>query len=93
MHLKQPGFTYRACGPFTREQKIHKFMQTRDTRYTYRKDLDKTCFQHDMATRSYKDLVKRIESDSVLRDKAFVGLALKGLKLLVIQNMTVMKED
>ena len=28
MHLKQPGFTYSACGPFTKnKEKIQKFMQ------------------------------------------------------------------
>ena len=32
MHLKQPGFTYNACGPFTKnKQRIRKFMQTGDT--------------------------------------------------------------
>ena len=34
MHLKQPGFTYSPCGPFTRNrQQIDKFMQTGDTNY------------------------------------------------------------
>ena len=34
MHLKQPGFTYSACGPFTRnKQRIQKSMQTGDTNY------------------------------------------------------------
>ena len=29
MHLRQPGFTYSACGPFTKHKKrIQKFMQT-----------------------------------------------------------------
>ena len=29
MHLKQPGFTYSACGPFTKnKEKIEKFMQS-----------------------------------------------------------------
>ena len=46
----QPGFTYSACGPFTRNKKrIPKFMQTWDTNYIYKNQLDKTCFQHDMA--------------------------------------------
>ena len=32
MHLKQPGFTYTACGPFTRnKERIEKFMQTGNT--------------------------------------------------------------
>ena len=29
MHLKQPGFSYSACGPFTKsKQRNQKFMQT-----------------------------------------------------------------
>ena len=37
MHLKQPGFTCSACGPFTKnKQSIQKFMQTADTNYIYR---------------------------------------------------------
>ena len=37
MHLKQPGFIYSACGPFTKnKQRIQKFMQTGDTNYIYR---------------------------------------------------------
>ena len=36
MHLKQPGFTYSACGPFTKnKQRIQKFMQTGDKNYIY----------------------------------------------------------
>ena len=46
-------------------------MQTRNTNYIYRNDLDKTCFRHDMAYGKYKDLIKRIESDKFLKDKAF----------------------
>ena len=60
MHLKQPGFTYSACGPFTKnKQRIQKFMQTGDTNYIYKNELDKACFQHDMAYGHFKDLVKR----------------------------------
>ena len=71
MHLKQPGFTYSACGPFTKnKERIQKFMQTEDMNYIYRQDLDKACFQHDMAYGKYKDLTKRTQSDKFLRDKA-----------------------
>ena len=29
MHLKQPGFTYSACGPFTKnKERIQKFKET-----------------------------------------------------------------
>ena len=50
IHLKQPGFTYSACGPFTKiKERIEKFMQTGNTNFIYKNELDKTCFQHDMA--------------------------------------------
>ena len=75
MHLKQPGFTYTACGPFTRnKERIEKFMQTGNTEiqnFIYRNELDKACFQRDMAYGKSKDLAKRTQSDKVLRDKAF----------------------
>ena len=72
MHLKQPGFTYSACDPFTKNKEtIQNFKQTGNTDYIYKNDLDKACFQHDMAYGKYKDLTERIESDKVLRDKAF----------------------
>ena len=72
MHLKQAGFTYSACGPFTKNKEIiEKFMQTGDTNFIYKNELDKACFQHDMAYGKTKDLVKRTQSDKVLKDKAF----------------------
>ena len=72
MHLKQPGFTYSACGPFTQTKKrIEKFMLTGDTNFIYKNELDKACFQYDMAYGKTKDLVKRTQSDKVLKDKAF----------------------
>ena len=49
MHLKQPGFIYSACGPFTKnEERIEKFMQTENTDFIYGNELDKGCFQHVM---------------------------------------------
>ena len=72
LHLKQPGFTYSACGPFTRNrERIKKFMQTGNTDFIYRNELDKAYLQHDMAYGKSKDLAKRTQSDKVLRDKAF----------------------
>ena len=48
MYLKQPGFTYNACGSFTKNKKrIEKFMQTGNTDFIYRNELDKACFQLD----------------------------------------------
>ena len=72
MHLKQPGFTYSACGPFTKnKERIQKFKETGNTSYIYKNELDKAGFQHDMAYRDFKDLKRRTFSDKVLRDKAF----------------------
>ena len=72
MHLRQPQFTYSACGPFSKtKERIQKFKETGDTKYIYRNELDKACFQHDMAYGDFKDLAKRTSADKVLRDKAF----------------------
>ena len=50
MHLKQLGFIYGVCGPFTKNKKrIGKFMQTGDTNIIYKNELRKVCFQYDMA--------------------------------------------
>ena len=71
MHLKQPGFTYSACGAFTKnKERIEKFMET-DTDFIYWNELDKACFQHDVTCGKSKDLIKRTQSDKVFRDKAF----------------------
>ena len=72
MHLKQLGFSYSACGPFTKKKEIiQKFKETGDTKYIYRNELNKACFQHNMAYGDFKDLAMITASDKVLRDKAF----------------------
>ena len=72
MHLKQPSFTYSACGPFTKHaERIKKFMQTGNTSYIYKNELDKACFKHDSAYADYKDLANRTQADKVLKDRAF----------------------
>ena len=72
MHLRQPRFVYSACGPFTRHKEIIKeFKRTGDTRYIYRNELDKTCFQHDFGYADHKDLINRTEADKVLKGKAY----------------------
>ena len=59
MHLKQPGFTYSACSPFTKnKERIENFMKTGNTKFVYKNELDKDCFQHDMAYGKSKNLVK-----------------------------------
>ena len=72
MHLKQPVFTYSACGSITKnKERIQKFKEIGDTDYIYKNELDKACFQHDMAYGDFKDLAKRTIADKVLQDKAF----------------------
>ena len=72
IHLKQPRFTYSACGPFTKnKERIRKFKETGDICYIYKNELDKACFQHDVAYGDFKDLKRRTFSDRVLKNKAF----------------------
>ena len=69
MNLRQPRFVYSACGPFTRhKERMKEFKRTGDTRYIYRNELDKACFQHNSAYADHKDLINRTE---VFRDKAY----------------------
>ena len=57
VHLKQPGFTYSACGLFTKnKERIQKLMQTGNTNYIYKSDLNKICY---IKIGKYKDLTKR----------------------------------
>ena len=72
MHLRQPRFTYSACRPSTKnKERIQKFKQTGDSRYIYKNELDKACFQHDMIYGDFKDLAKRTAADKVFKNKAF----------------------
>ena len=73
MHLRQPRFTYSACGTFTKnKERIKKFKQTGDSRYIYRNELDKACFQRDMVHGDFKNVKKSTAADKVLRDKALI---------------------
>ena len=60
-----------------------KFKQTGNTDFIYRNELDKVCFEHDIAYGKSRDLVKRTQSDKVWE--------IKRIKLLSIQNMMVIK--
>ena len=72
MHLRQPGFAYSACRPFTKYTEItQRFKETRDLRHFYQNELDKACSQHDKAYGDFKDLTRRTASDKILHDKAF----------------------
>ena len=80
MHLRQSGFTYSACGPFTNNKdRIQKFKEAGDSRYIYQNELDKAYFQHDMAYGDFKDLTRKTVFDKYC--------VMKHLILLKIQNM------
>ena len=68
--MKQPGFTYSACGSFPKHE-IHKFRETCNLKHLYRNELEQDCFAHDTAYSDSKDLGKRTISDKVLQDRAF----------------------
>ena len=64
--------TYSACGPLTRHKdRINKFIQTGDTHYIYKNELDKACFAHDAAYSDFKDIKSRAIADKISRDKAY----------------------
>ena len=72
MHLREPQFTYSACGPFTKhKQRIQKFKETGDRNCIYKNELDKARFAHDVAYSDSKHLTKRTVADKMLRNKAF----------------------
>ena len=57
MHLKQLGFSYSACDSFTKnKERIQEFIETRNTNYIYKIDLDKARFQHGTAHGKYENL-------------------------------------
>ena len=69
MHLSQPGFTYSACGPFTKNKgRIQKFKESGDSRCIYQSELGNACFQHDMHCHDFKVLPRITASDKVLPD-------------------------
>ena len=46
-----------------------KKLETGYTNYVCKNELDKACFQHDMAYGDFKNLARRTASDKVLRHK------------------------
>ena len=73
LHLIDPVVKkYSACGPFTKHtRRIQNFMQDGKLSHIYKNELDKACFQHDMAENRYKDLKGRTQSDNIFKNKAF----------------------
>ena len=50
MHLRQPEFSFSAWRPFTKnKERIKKFKETGYSRYIYQNELNKACFQDNMA--------------------------------------------
>ena len=61
MYLRQPGFTYSACDPFTKnKERIEKFMKNGNTDFIYKNELDKACLQHEMAYGKSNDWQKEL---------------------------------
>ena len=72
LYLRQPGFTYSNCRSSPKnKERIQKFKETGHTRYIFQNEQDKTCFQHDMTYRNFKDLPIGTASDKVLLDTTF----------------------
>ena len=81
MHLRKPGFTYSVCGTFTKNKERIK----KDPGQISQNELDKACFQHNMANGDFKDLNRRTAANKVLLDKVLI--------LLKIQNMMDINVD
>ena len=82
--LRQPRFTYSACGPFTgNNERIKKNKEAGDSRYIYQSELYKAWLQHDMTYRNFKGLTRRTAS----------GCVIKHLILLKIRNMLDINTD
>ena len=60
-------------------------MQTGNTNFIYKNELDKACFQNDMTDGKLKDLVKKTQSDKVLKRSKIrwlsKGISFNGLQV------------
>ena len=75
MYLRQPGFRFSAEGTFTtNNERIPKFKETGHSQYIYQNELDKACFQDDMAygSKILTDLTRKTVFDKILHDKSFI---------------------
>ena len=89
MHLKQSGFTVMLVNHLVKiKKRIKKFKETGDTKYIYRNELDKVCFQYDVVYGDFKYLARRTTSDKVLREKAFN--ITKNLKSMDIKEVLLL---
>ena len=53
------------------KKQLKKIKKTKDSKYTYQNELDKACFQHNMANEEFKYLHRRTVADKLLLDKMF----------------------
>ena len=75
LHLRQPGFTYSACGAFTKyRERIQKFRETGNFNHLCRNELYKVFFSDAAAYSDSKDLAERTISDKVLKNRAYENL-------------------
>ena len=66
IHLREPRFTYITCGPFTKSKEtIQKLKEPGNSRYIYQNELNKPCFQDDMAYADFKDSPSREASERI----------------------------
>ena len=71
LHLKNPGFKYSACGPFTKHREgTQKFRETGNLKHLHR-NIYIACFAYDAAYSDSKDLAKRTTSDKILQNRVY----------------------
>ena len=75
MHLKQPGFTDSACGPFTKIKKIFRNLCRQKIQIIFTRMILISLLSTWYGLRKYKDLNKITQSDKLLKDRAFKLLA------------------
>ena len=101
LHLRQPGITYSACGPFTQHREtIQKLREISDLNYIYKNELEKVCFALDTLYSASKDLVKRTIPDTILKNKTY-EIAInpkydryqRGLASMVYKFFLIRKQD
>ena len=67
IYLRQPRFTYSACGPFAKhKERIQIFKAIWHPIYFYQDELDKSCSQHERAYANFKDRPRGAVSDSIV---------------------------
>ena len=86
LHLKQKGFTYSTCRPFTKNrEKIQKFREISSLKYLYRKYY----FAHDAAYSNSKDLAKKNLSNTIklilLSLKWMIESELQSIRLFLVK--------